>query len=207
MIISPSLLAADYLALEQQINELNESAAKWLHYDIMDGHFVPNMSFGPDIVKAVGSKCKLVKDVHLMVNEPLKFCRYFLPCEPDYLTVHFEALDDVGEFLVLCRQHNVKSGIAVKPNTPIEALDKVIDSFDLILVMSVEPGFGNQQFMPQALKKIRYLAHRPHKYLIEVDGGINAETGALCKEAGADVLVAGSYVFKGDIKERIKSLL
>jgi len=207
MIIAPSLLAANYLNLEKDLEVLNKSQAKWLHYDVMDGHFVNNFSFGPGILQAIQTKTDLVLDVHLMVIDPLRIANYFLQCKPDYLTIHFEATDNLQAFVDLCRENDVKPGVSIKPDTDVKVLDQIAAMFDLILVMSVEPGFGNQKFMPEALDKISYLKQRPHKYLIEVDGGINKETALLCKEAGADVLVAGGYVFSGDIIERVKSLL
>ena len=207
MIIAPSLLAADFLRLEKQIEELNDSKAEWLHYDVMDGHFVNNISFGPAILKNIDEKLKLVKDVHLMVNEPLRFAKYFLPTKPDYLTAHYEALTDVKEFVDFCRSNDIKPGISLKPDTDVKVLADIADLFDLILVMSVEPGFGYQEFLPSSLAKIAYLVSRPHDYLIAVDGGINADTAKLCKEAGVDVLIAGGYIFSGNIKERIESLL
>lgn len=207
MIISPSFLAADLLNLKEQLKDLDESAAQWLHFDVMDGHFVPNISFGPNILEGIASGHNLVKDVHLMVEDPLKFANYFLPTKPDYLTIHYEAIDNSLEFVDFCIKNNIKPGISIKPNTPVEVLEEIADYFSLVLIMSVEPGFGNQKFIPKMLEKITYLNLKKHNYLISVDGGINVETAKLCKEVGVDVLVSGSYVFKGNIKENIESLL
>lgn len=207
MIIAPSVLSIDYLRIKEQMQEVNESKAEWIHYDVMDGHFVPNMTFGPDFIKALQGCTDLVSDIHLMVNEPLRVAEYFLVNKPDYLTCHYEACDDLDAFVTFCQANGIKPGLSIKPNTPIKEVEDIIDKFSLILVMSVEPGFGNQKFMPEALEKIAYLAKRPHDYLIQVDGGINAETAKLCIDAGCDVLVAGSYIFKGPIKERVESLL
>lgn len=207
MIVAPSILAINYLNITQQLEILNQSNAKWLHYDIMDGHFVPNMTFGPDFVNAVSNISKLTKDVHLMVENPVKIAEYFLSCKPDYLTCHFESTNNLQEFVDLCRINDINPGISLKPNTPPQVLEDVVDLFDLVLIMSVEPGFGNQKFQLEALEKISYFAKRKHNYLIEVDGGINQETGNMCKAAGADILVAGSYIFKADICQQVDSLL
>ncbi|MFV0254594.1 MAG: ribulose-phosphate 3-epimerase [Erysipelotrichaceae bacterium] len=207
MIVAPSVLSANFLNLHEQLEQVNKSKATWLHYDVMDGQFVPNISFGPSILKQIGSVAKQTIDVHLMVENPLEVVKYFEDCPIDYLTIHFEATDKYHEFVSYCHNLNIKAGLSIKPNTSMAEVMGVIDLFDLVLVMSVEPGFGNQKFMSESLEKIRYLNNRDHNYLIEVDGGINEQTIDLVKEAGVDVVVAGSYVFKGNIVEKIDSLL
>lgn len=213
MIIAPSILSMDFSDTKKSILALEESCAKWMHFDVMDGHFVPNLTFGPDILKAMKKSSSLLMDVHVMISDPQKYAPVFAKAGADVYTFHFEALDSIAQAKELIEQIHAlgcKAGISIKPNTPVEVLDSLVKEVDLVLVMSVEPGFGGQKFDPSALKKISTLRHwideRNLNCLIEVDGGINEETGRLCKEAGADVLVAGSYVFGGDIKEKCASL-
>ena len=207
MIIAPSLLAADFRHLDDQLRQVAASAARWLHYDVMDGHFVDNLTFGPGILRNIAGATDLVKDVHLMVEDPLKIAEMFLIAVPDYLTIHYEATDQYESFVTWCRQAKIKPGISLKPETDVKVLDSLGELFDLVLLMSVQPGFGSQSFMPEVLDKICYLKAKDPAYLIEVDGGINKQTAVLCRQAGADVLVAGSYIFGGDIKQRVDDLL
>ena len=213
MIVAPSVLSLDYTKMKEQTDELNDSKAEWIHFDVMDGHFVPNLTFGPDILKAFCRASDLVKDVHLMVTDPVFFADVFIDAGADYITFHEEALQNQEKILSLAahiHDRGKKCGISVKPGTSLEVLKPYLDAFDLYLIMSVEPGFGGQKFNENAPERIAslkaMLAGAGNKALIEVDGGINAETGKLCLDAGADVLVAGSYVFKGNIKERVASL-
>ncbi len=207
MIIAPSVLSIDYLKIKEQLAQLEKSKAEWIHYDIMDGHFVPNMTFGPDFVQALKDNNSLVVDIHLMVEEPMKISKYFLRCKPKYLTIHYENKIDFKEFVDFCQMNDIIPGLSIKPETEVSEIKELLPMFGLILVMTVSPGFGNQKFMENGLTKIRELKALKGDYLIEVDGGINQETAILCKEAGADVLVAGSYVFNGDIVSRVESLL
>ena len=212
-IISPSILSLDFTQLNTQMEAVNASQAQWLHYDVMDGHFVPNLTFGPDILKAFRKLTDCELDVHLMITDPETYAPVFIKAGAQWLTFHYEAMENAEACRKLAkqlRQWGVKPGISIKPKTPVEVLKDLWQDFDLVLVMSVEPGFGGQQFDPSALEKIAHLrawAQAENADLrIEVDGGINAETGKLCKQAGADVLVAGSYIFKNNIVDAVDSL-
>lgn len=212
-IISPSILSLDFTQLNTQMEAVNASQAQWLHYDVMDGHFVPNLTFGPDILKAFRKLTDCELDVHLMITDPETYAPVFIEAGAQWLTFHYEAMENAEACRKLAkqlRQWGVKPGISIKPKTPVEVLKDLWQDFDLVLVMSVEPGFGGQQFDPSALEKIAQLrawAQAENVDLrIEVDGGINAETGKLCTQAGADVLVAGSYIFKNNIIDAVDSL-
>lgn len=212
-IISPSILSLDFTQLNTQMEAVNASRAQWLHYDVMDGHFVPNLTFGPDILKAFRKLTDCELDVHLMITDPETYAPVFIKAGAQWLTFHYEAMENAEACRKLAkqlRQWGVKPGISIKPKTPVEVLKDLWQDFDLVLVMSVEPGFGGQQFDPSALEKIAQLRAWTQAenvdLRIEVDGGINAETGKLCTQAGADVLVAGSYIFKNNIVDAVDSL-
>lgn len=214
IIISPSLLAMDYSQMSEQLDELKASNAKWLHFDVMDNHFVPNLTFGPDLLKGIKKRTNLFMDVHIMVDDPLTVSTMFQKAGADGITFHIEACkseQEVREVIAFLKETGVKVGLSIKPSTPMEEILPYLKDLDLVLLMSVEPGFGGQSFMECVLDKIVYFKNIRYKedyhYLIQIDGGINEETGAKVIEAGADVLVAGSYIFKEDIYDRIQTLL
>ncbi len=198
MIIAPSILSADFGNLEKSIEPVKD--AEWLHVDVMDGHFVPNITIGPVVVKGLRGITEQVLDTHLMITDPLKYTKAYVDAGSDRITFHFEAVSDAIKTAEEIKKLGVKVGVSIKPKTDVKVLLKVLEYVDQVLVMSVEPGFGGQDFMPEAVEKIKELVTLrkviDNNYLIEVDGGINKETAALCKEAGVDVLVAGSYIFK-----------
>lgn len=213
MIIAPSILSLDYSQMNEQMNLVNESKAQWIHFDVMDGHFVPNLTFGPDILKGFKKITPLLLDVHLMVENPRFFADVFIDAGADLITFHVEAMkdkQDLDSLIKHIQSRNVKVGLTIKPNTPVSVLDDYISTVYLFLIMSVEPGFGGQSFIESSLDKIRYLRQKidaaSSNALIQVDGGINETTAKWCKEAGATVLVAGSYIFKQNIQQAIESL-
>ena len=200
-ILSPSILSADYMHFHEDMDRTKADGAKWLHVDIMDGHFVPNMSFGYAWVKSMRKITDLVLDVHLMIDTPIKYAEEFCKAGADYLTIHVEAdtPENIEKTLELIRSHGVKPGIVVKPNTPAEAIAPYLDKVELVLVMTVEPGFGGQKFMEHMMPKLKQLRAmldevNPACHL-EVDGGVDLNTAEVCKANGADVLVAGSAFY------------
>jgi ribulose-phosphate 3-epimerase len=199
MIVSPSLLSCDFANIQRDVEMLNNSQADWLHIDVMDGVFVPNISFGLPVVEAMKRHAKKPLDVHLMIVNPDQYIADFKKVGADYLTVHYEACTHLHRTIQLIHQHDMKAGVALNPHTPIEVLSDIICDLDLVLLMSVNPGFGGQKFIPQAVEKVKKLKNliqqSGSKALIEIDGGVNLETGKLLADAGADALVAGSFVF------------
>lgn len=198
--IVPSILSADLFRLGEEVKRVEEAGADWLHVDIMDGHFVPNLSFGPSLVSSLNGKTNLPLDVHLMVEKPLLFIEPFAKAGADLLTVHIEAKDDLSQAFKQIKNLGAKAGLSIKPDTNPELIAPWLDELDLVLVMSVYPGFGGQSFLPSSpeqIRKVRQVINRSGKAIwLEVDGGINAQTAPLAISAGADALVAGNAIFK-----------
>ena len=215
LIVSPSILSLDFSRPGEQLDALANSHAQWLHFDVMDGHFVPNLTFGPDILRGFRKALPQKMDVHIMVEDARTYADVFIDAGADVLTFHSEALeDDLDAILSLCahiRERGVLAGVSIRPNTPVEPLLDHLAARDVLLVMSVEPGFGGQSFMEGMLEKVKKARARIEAQglstRIEIDGGINAQTGALAVAAGCDTLVAGSYIFRQDIHAGIDSLL
>ena len=210
-IIAPSLLAANFVRLAEDIAKVEAAGADWLHLDIMDGHFVPNLTFGPPIVAAIRKITTLPLDVHLMVTNPSSLIDDFAAAGADWLTVHGETEPHLHRLVTRIRELGVRPAIALNPASPIHSLDEILPEVDMVLIMSVNPGFGGQKFIPSSIDKIWRLKKQINglnrEVLIEVDGGINAVTSPLVRKAGADVLVAGSAVFGSDnLTEAIRQI-
>ena len=205
-LIAPSILSADFTRLAEEITDVDTAGSDWIHVDVMDGHFVPNLTVGPPVVQWIRKITKLPLDVHLMIEEPIKSLDQYRKAGADYITVHLEACSDVEKTLKQIRALGSKVGISVRPKTEVKSLEPYLKFVDLVLIMTVEPGFGGQNFMPEMLQKVEFLRSR-FSGLISVDGGINQETGKTASKSGADVFVAGSAIFKqSDRKEFISRL-
>lgn len=211
-IISPSLLSADFLNLGRDCAMLNESAAQWFHLDIMDGTFVPNISYGMPVISAIRSTTDKVLDVHLMVDKPERYITEFKQCGADYLTVHCEATTHLHRTLQAIRAQGIKAGVALNPATPLSSIEEVLPLCDMVLLMSVNPGFGGQKFIESSIDKVHRLRQminrRALPTLIQIDGGVNTSNARTLFDAGCNVLVAGNAVFGSkDPKQTIKELL
>jgi len=211
--ISPSILSADFSKLSSEIKKLEEGGADMIHVDVMDGHFVPNLTIGPPVIKSLRSHTNLPFDVHLMISPVHKYIKNFSDAGADIITIHPEATDNLIDSINHIKNLKKKAGVSLNPNTKISAVEKYLDKIDLILIMSVYPGFGGQKFIPEVVSKIKTLSEiKKNKNLnfdIEVDGGINFENSKSVIEAGANILVSGTTIFKensGDIKKNIETL-
>ncbi|MFC4184645.1 ribulose-phosphate 3-epimerase [Saccharococcus thermophilus] len=209
--IAPSILSANFAFLGEEIRDVEQGGADYIHVDVMDGHFVPNITIGPLIVEAIRPVTNLPLDVHLMIEQPDRYIPAFAKAGADFLSVHVEACPHLHRTIHLIKENGVKAGVVLNPHTPVEMIQHIIEDVDVVLLMTVNPGFGGQKFIPSVLPKIRQVAQfvkeRNLSVEIEVDGGINAETARLCVEAGANVLVAGSAIYnKRDRAAAIRAL-
>lgn len=199
VIVSPSILSADFANLERDIKKVENAGADWLHVDVMDGHFVPNITIGVPVVKSIKNITKLPLDVHLMIENPEKYIEPFAKAGADILTFHYEAAADIENIINLIKSFKVKAGMSIKPKTSEKDILKYLPMLDLLLVMTVEPGFGGQKFMQDCAEKIPAIRKSaPENLIIQVDGGINANTAKICTGYGANSLVAGNYIYKSD---------
>tara|TARA_B100000242_G_scaffold272282_1_gene225056 strand:- start:38 stop:694 length:657 start_codon:yes stop_codon:yes gene_type:complete len=199
-IISPSILGGAFSNMERTITDLNKSKAEYIHFDVMDGDFVPNLTFGPKFISDLRSKSKKIFDVHLMINRVNKYLDDYIKAGSNIITFHYEINENLNEIINKIKLNKVKAGIAIKPKTPWQEIKKYLHLFDQVIVMTVEPGFGGQSFLYDQIKKIESISHYIKENNldvdIEIDGGINYETGKLCVDAGANILVAGSFLFE-----------
>lgn len=209
IIVSPSILSADFANLERDIKLVEDNGADWVHVDVMDGHFVPNITIGVPVVKSLKKFAKIPLDVHLMIENPEKYIAPFALAGADILTFHYEATEDkVEELINRIKSYNIKVGMSIKPKTNPNDILPYLKNLDMVLVMTVEPGFGGQEFMPTCAQKIPIIKNNaPESLIVQVDGGINEATSKLCKDLGATSLVAGSYIYNSDdVKKAIEIL-
>lgn len=207
-IISPSILSADFANLERDIKLVEEAGADWLHIDVMDGHFVPNITIGVPVVQSIKKVASIPLDVHLMIENPQNYVEDFKNAGADIITFHYEAVEDVLAVVKLIKSFGIKAGLSIKPKTPVKEIFEFLPYIDLVLIMTVEPGFGGQSFIHDCAQKIPEIKQNaPENLIIQVDGGINNVTGHICTSLGANSLVAGNYIYKhSDIVQAIQSL-
>ncbi len=209
VIISPSILSADFANLEHDIKKVEKAGADWLHIDVMDGHFVPNITIGVPVTASIKQVSSIPLDVHLMIENPEKYIEPFAKAGADIITFHYEAAkENTSDIIKLIHSFKIKAGLSIKPKTSPEEILKYLPELDMVLIMTVEPGFGGQKFMPECAEKIPVIKkHAPGSMIIQVDGGINAETARVCTQYGANSLVAGNYIYKSEnIEKAILSL-
>ena len=202
LIVAPSILSADFAFLSDEIKKVEKNGADWIHVDVMDGHFVPNLTIGAPVVKDIRKVTKLPLDVHLMIENPERYVNDFINAGSDIITFHIEAVENPVELVKYIKSKGVKAGVSIKPKTGTETILSILNEVDLILVMTVEPGFGGQKFMHDCAKKIEKIRSLNSNIIIEVDGGINKETAKICIDYGANALVAGNYIYKSENIER-----